>query len=594
MFGTNEKFNLIRATYTKTQAPFTFFEDFYKPGTLRFGSNAAGESADFTDFLFDIDLTIDGVTQPYSYFADEGSILVGEEDYSAEFAIADENHVRVRGFNSGLRLSLRSSKDDSASGCKGQYNLPDGSGWEGHFGKNGKVFIRILSGSFYASADYDDETNRYKALVLDFIPDQTTGIFEAAIYQYLGEALSPCSEFAEFDEIVAANKLSFEEFSQIYPPAPRGYEELSKYARWLIWSHRTGVTQGLSEPLILFQNGLVVTCASWQQSYNAMAMRNDPEEAWRMICAMFKFQDEATGRIPGMLTYQGGNAGQQPPFQGFALEYLLREIGDDFLTFSRCKTMYPKFVKWAEFWLTYRNAGRGDDVTVMYSPHDSGWDDASNFQDGLPAQDPNNMAFMVLLMECIARLAIGCGKAEESSRWSERAEKLLNTIINEFWDGEKFVTKVRGKNVKSLSLSCYQPLILGKRLPQDIIDKCAERLMEEGQWLTEIGLASESMQSEYVTFGRSFVCGRVVGPQNMILTVALKAAGKDKEAKIIAKRFCDHASREGIILGYAPYDYFPRTGEMAPQQEVPTMMDGWPWSSWTANCILTMLGAVID
>jgi hypothetical protein len=35
--------------------------------------------------------------------------------------------------------------------------------------------------------------------------------------------------------------------------------------------------------------------------------------------------------------------------------------------------MYPKMVKWAEFWLKYRASDRGDDVTEIINPNDSGW-----------------------------------------------------------------------------------------------------------------------------------------------------------------------------------------------------------------------------
>ena len=201
---------------------------------------------------------------------------------------------------------------------------------------------------------------------------------------------------------------------------------------------------------------------------------------------------------------------------------------------------------------------------------------------------------MILLMEAVARLAKKSNSyMDKYEEWMARAKKLTDTLINEYWDGEKFVAKVKGKPVDSLSLASFQPIMLGKRLPQHIIDKIAETLTKEGLWLTEIGLASESMQSERATFGISFVCGRVVGPMNMILTVGLQAAGKQKEAELIARRYCDHTNREGIILGYAPYNYYKYNGEKADQQIPPIGTDGWPWSSWSANCYLTMATGII-
>ena len=150
---------------------------------------------------------------------------------------------------------------------------------------------------------------------------------------------------------------------------------------------------------------------SWQQSYHAMAHACQPKGSLAADLLLFQYQDEKTGRIPGHLTYIGGaNTTLQPPFQGFALDYLIRKAGDDFLTPEECARMYPKFAKWTEFWTTYRNAGRGDDVTAIHSPHDSGWDDATIFEDGFPAQNPDLIAFLIVQMEMTARLAEGCGK----------------------------------------------------------------------------------------------------------------------------------------------------------------------------------------
>jgi hypothetical protein len=216
------------------------------------------------------------------------------------------------------------------------------------------------------------------------------------------------------------------------------------------------------------------------------------------------------------------------------------------------------------------------------------------FKDGFPVVDPCALAFLVLLMECVAVWAQkSLTYTATHSEWMTRASKLTDTLIKEYWDGEKFVSKVKGKPVESLSLANYQPIILGKRLPRDIIDTIAKKLIDEDHFLTDIGLASESMQSEFVTFGISFVLGRVVGPMNMVLTVGLQAAGKQKEADIIARRFCDHVNREGVILGYAPYNYYKHNGAKARQQIPPHQADGWAWSPWTSNCYLTMVTGVV-
>jgi hypothetical protein len=594
MFGTYERFNLVRASFGRSGSNTFIAEDFEKNGLLRLGNNWTGDWLNLNDYLFDIRLTKNGAPVKYDYFADEALLRLETSGAKAEIALTDRSHFRIRGEGAGLRLELRSASGHGAAACRGLYALPDGSGWEGEFGRFGKLFFRAIFGNYNVTALFDEEKNMYSLVRIDFLPDAETGVFEAAVHDYRDEML-PYGEYEDFDELVECNRAEFEAFRKVYRAPAAGYEEMTKYAQWLVWSHRTKAIGQFKQPHILYQNAWSSTAAPWQQSYNAMPMLCDPEEAWRLICVMYLYQDERTGRLPGMISYLNPPmSGMQAAFQGFALDYLLRNLGDDFITAEEAERMYPKMAAWANYWTTYRSAGLGDDRIELYSPSESGWDDASLFKDGFPVVDPCALAYLVLLMESIAAVAKKSVRyIEEYGAWMARAGKLTDVLVREYWDGERFVAKVRGKPVDSHSLANYQPIVLGRRLPQHIIDKVAEKLVQEDYLLTDIGLASESMQSPLATFGISFVLGRVIGPMNMILTVGLQAAGKQKEAELIARRFCDHVNREGIILGYAPYNYYKHNGAKARQQIPPHQADGWAWSPWTANCYLTMVTGII-
>lgn len=598
MFGTHEKFQLIRVPYARRGSVLYIYEDFYNPGTLKLGMSRHAEMLSGTDFMFTIELTANGVAVPYEYYADEGSIKLTHGYRWVEFSFTDRQHLRVRGFEAGVRLKLESTTEgNGAKALRGVRSLKD-VGWDAEMGKYGTMKFMPIHGSLNVNAPYCNEQGKYACAEFDFLPDAATRTFDGAMHEIdAGAEIFPFGVYEPFDKLVADNKADFAEFFSKYRKVAHGYEETARYAVYTVWSYRTNPRGFIKSPTIMFSLQWAIVAAAWQQSYNAMPMQEDLQEAWRQICLMFDYQDARTGRVDGMIAYTGTAAAMQPPFQGFALEFILRNVGDDFISVAEAQKMYPKFGRWIDYWTTYRSAGRTDDgadVTEIFSPHESGWDDASNFKDGFPARDPNTSAFLVLLMECTAILARKAGDAEIADAWQARADKLTKIIIDEHWNGEKFVTLVKGKPIDdAMSLACYQPLMLGKRLPQHIIDKCAERLMAEGEWLTEIGLASESMKSELVTFGISFVCGRVVAPQNMIMAVSLQAAGKQAEAEEVARRFCDNIKEQGIILGFAPYDHFPLTGEPAPDQPMPFATDGWPWTTWCANCFMTLAGSVL-
>jgi hypothetical protein len=75
------------------------------------------------------------------------------------------------------------------------------------------------------------------------------------------------------------------------------------------------------------------------------------------------------------------------------------------LTKDDCAYLYPRFEKWLNFWLTYRNAGHGDDRVNIFGAHESGWDDLSLYSRGFPLETPDLFAYMIFLMDDLALMA---------------------------------------------------------------------------------------------------------------------------------------------------------------------------------------------
>jgi hypothetical protein len=264
-----------------------------------------------------------------------------------------------------------------------------------------------------------------------------------------------------------------------------------------------------------------------------MPMISDPKEAWRLICFMFLYQDERTGRVPGMMTYTSPPmGGMQPAFQGFALDYLFRKVGDDFITAEDAETMYPRMAAWAEYWITYRSAGFGDDVIALLSPHESGWDDASLFKDGFPTVDPCANAFLVLLMEAVARLAKKSRSYADKCAVDARAKRLTDTLVREYWM-EKNSCKLRGSR---WIRSAWRIIAVNTRMRSRRISLKGRRKDQRRRPFSDGNRLGRSMRSNLRLLD-FVVCGRRRSV-NMILTVGLqrpKTAGSGD----VASRFCD-------------------------------------------------------
>ena len=597
MFGTGERFDLTHAVYAREGSAFFLIENYYTH-LLQLSSYKPGAWMDSNPFLFSLRAFAGGREQSYTYHGDPGSIVLTTMVGQLEIIFTYYEYARILG-KKGLSLRFEASSykpgpNMGPAACHGVVTLPDGS-TELTYGTYGKLRFRPLKGSVKIDAA-QNEKGVYTSVAVELLPDEN-GELDFAMHEDMKEFTAFPESYPTPDELRRDGFDRIAAFRKNYKKPAKGFEKLFQYATWTAWSHRTKPGAGgiYKSPMILMHYEYLGEAFSWQQALNGMGMQGDPKEGWRMICNMFEYQDERTGQLPGNVGFLSCNAGIQPPIQGFALDFLMNKMGDSFLAEESCAEMFPKFAKWAEFWATYRSAGRGDDVLSIDSPNDSGWDDATIFKDGFPTINPDLLAFMTLLLEKTGLLAERCGKLEEAKAYYARSEKLLKFIVDELWNGQMFVTLHNGKPVDSLSAACFQPIILGKRLPQEIIDKVAEQLTREGEWLTDIGLASESLKSTDCAWGTStFVHGRVVAPVNAYLCAGLNLAGKKKEAAMIARRFAAHVQEKGCILGFPPRtDVYPATGKPVYIAPGPVASDGWPWSSWCAASCLNLITVII-
>ena len=171
---------------------------------------------------------------------------------------------------------------------------------------------------------------------------------------------------------------------------------------------------------------------------------------------------------------------------------------------------------------------------------------------------PMTAAYLVLLYEALCDLAGMLGKAEEAADWNERSKELLRKMIAKFWNGKKFVAFVHktGEAIDTGSFMHYIPLILGKRLPQEIIDRMAADLSVEGGLLTSYGFASEELMSDNFR-ASGFARGFILPPVNTFLITGLYDCGKTELAKKAAERYCKALIRSDFNLLLDPTNIGP-------------------------------------
>ncbi len=184
------------------------------------------------------------------------------------------------------------------------------------------------------------------------------------------------------------------------------------------------------------------------------------------------------------------------------------------------------------------------------------------------------------MMDAMAKLGRTIGVPEaECAAWTKRADELTEKIIGELWDGERWVAKnvKTGKAADSLSLPLFCALILGKRLPQDIIDKTVDFIRANG-FVTPYGFASESVQSPF--FKHGFTGGSIIVPAQLIMCLALEAVGREDLAKEMGLRYCRTLRDNGMFHIHNALTGAAERGLVAfGEKEL-------FWSSWASSCYL--------
>lgn len=589
MFGHNQPFDLQRMPWGRKMSMFIVYEDFYNHD-LYLSHVRTGILQSERKNLFRMQPVTGGEILEYTYFADEKHLRMDTGKGSVELCLDELDQVRIRGRGVGLRLTCPMPGDK----CEGLFDKRDGS-IEISFGIAGKSLWLPLQGEMDRKISYDNEGS-VSEIVIEFDPDDG-GAFEAAAHEYILNRKRD-AYYRPFDEIMQDSAESFKNFKNCYMPPVPGYEDTTNYAQYVVWTHmqgRDGQNGAFKQPLVYMHRQWFAMAFSWQQSFNAMAMLNDTGEAWRLLTSLIDYQLDS-GMFPGQIsTFDVKTSVPQAAMQGFAFSHILENAGDGFLTPERCEKAYEPFCKWTRFWIEYHGTGEPDHLQYL-NLYESGWDDGTVFIKGIPCQAPDVYALVSLQCEMCGKMAGVLGKTEEARAWNDRAKRFVDVLVKDYWDGETFVPVVTPtkEKVANRSLVSYLPIILGKRLPEHIVDKIARTLIAEGEYLTDIGLAAESLKSPHVSFSRVFyVMGKVLAPANMFITVGLKRAGKDKEAREIARRWCDKIKKSGFLLGFAPLPT-EVNGEPYIDPNVPNAGDTWSWTSWSAACFLTVSHYVLN
>jgi putative isomerase len=466
--------------------------------------------------------------------------LVGTAGY-VEICLPAANVIRIHSHQAGLRLTRS---------CGGyDYLVPYRQhGWQlticGEY--EARFMLSALTGRLAVDAPWNGVKNTQ--LILDMLPSNDTGSGEWLIEEF-ETIYQPCPQALSFSEAAAAVEQEFKDWLDRSLPVPDPYAAARELAAYLTWSCLVAPQGLLKRPAMFMSKDLMGSIWSWDNCFNALALASgQPSLAWDQLMCPVDHQDQS-GVFPDLVNDRYiSRSFCKPPVYGWTLRRWLRAGCP--LTNQQLSEIYGPLCRNTEWWFAYRDDD-GDGIPQYNHGNDSGWDNSTIFLPLPPVESPDLSAYLVIQMDVLAEIAARLNFPHESSAWKSRANTLLDKMIAHFWQVDGFVACQSGTHAAcpTTSLLLYLPLILGNRLPAEIRSKLVAGLKSSNRFLTEFGLATESLGSPHYQ-PDGYWRGPIWAAPVLFLVDALRACGEHSLAHELSLRFCNLCASQGMAENY--------------------------------------------
>jgi hypothetical protein len=535
-----------------------------------------------TNRVMKVRLEKDGLPVPFAVSNTPSEIILETDHGSMHICISERTLLQFHGTD-GLALVLTAPLTAFHSAVKdmldGTWQLVTGtSSVSWHF-----VHVR---GTCLMDAPYDWRGMRTPYMHGTWLPDQH-GVIDLSVAEFEFDAKKRAA-YPDYNASVAAVQNEFETYRDSCVPAFAGeFSKSRDLAAWMIWSHtRVPAPNSLiKHEMVTMMHQLFGQCYCWQQAFQAMAHSKNVDFAWDLLQSIFDYQNKETGQIPDHIDEINITfLSFKPPIYGVALNWLMDRCDLSVISKERKELLYNELVKFYRYYFEYRDLDR-DGLPEYHLCDETGCEDTSMCIKGLPLACPELAAYIVNIADALSRLASLLGKDDEAGIWDVEAAALTERTLKAFWNGRRFVAMRAGTKeiIETGSISFFTPLLLGKRLPKEIVDTIVADLFQENVHISPYGIPSEALNSPYFEHGWSK--GTIQSPTTCLVILGLLACGRTDEARDAARRYANTVQNSGM---YHMID--PITGRG--NDKAIGINNVQYWAAWTAG-IFTILAGYI-
>ena len=493
--------------------------------------------------FFEIALVSEGVELPYVWSAQPHRLdLTTEGGGEATLAFADSRTITFEARGVGLAFIPCKPFATRYAPAVGQVCLVDAHarGMHQFWGAEGSRLTDQVAPDSQGRT-YSGAGQPYR---LDFTPGED-GIARGAVRFTENETFWKGS-FPGLPEAVSERDKEYNRWGKHLVQVPEAYQATAELAWFLLWNCQVPASGALTRPTIYMSKSWMNAVWAWDNCFNALAMAHaDPELAFNQLQLFFDHQ-EPHGMIPDMITdLEAIYCFNKPPIQGWTIRKLADRLGVK-KTLPYIKDLYRPVHDLTDWWYAQRDFD-GDGMCQYHHGNDSGWDNATVFDQGYPTEGADLAAHLALQCEGLSFMANALDKRVASLRWAHRSEmQVADLLMLGVKDGH-FISPLDGHSeaAASQSLLNYIPMVLGSRLPKRLRHTLVAELSDGGPFLTQYGLATEAPASpKYEPDG--YWRGPIWAPSTYLIFDGLVDAGAGKKrrpeavlARTIAERFCN-------------------------------------------------------
>ena len=399
--------------------------------------------------------------------------------------------------------------------------------------------VRMISGAF-ACTGVEVLGRAERSILLG----SSTDSWEAELVEATTGTEFPPTE-GTFDEVVAGAAAAFAQYVDALAPWRSSETPAAVLASYTLWS-ATVVPEGfIGREAVLMSKHWMDKVWSWDHCFNALALAaGHPDLALDQFFLPFDHQDGA-GALPDSLSHSEALYNYvKPPIHGWAFQRLRETLGRP-LTTPELEMAYDRLSRWTDYWLTWRRVP-GHELPYYQHGNDSGWDNATTFDEGRVIEGPDLAAFLVIQLDAIIELGLELGKRVDG--WQIAREELFDALLK-LWTSDGFVAIGALSGRREHHLQPADPAATRSRRSDcrtrsDTV--MAERVRLH---LTAHGLATELPASpKYQADG--YWRGPIWAPSTAIVEDGLRASGFTELADEVSNRFRALCEQSGFAENF--------------------------------------------